>query len=394
VTASTGMADRLGDFVCAHRPTGLDAGVLHDVKRLLLNQLKASAEAARHPAGLRLLDRAGRGGGARAAARVWWSAALATPAQAQALHHGLLELLDFGDTHLPSQGRFTAGVVAPLLVQAEADGADGQSVLQALAIGLEVAIACALAWPARGADRSHAAGAAAVGAVAARCVLRGLDRGATVAALVQAEPRLLGAPAALAQALDGLGERWRLHDIALHCRPAPAHALAPLDAVLELRAQGGDAPLRRLQLDLSPRGWREACDSSSATTPDLRHCLAVAWRLGGFGTEDRAAACAADPAVLALRSRIDLAIGAGLAGVEACALTAEFDDGSSRQVRIDAFLGSRAQPLSDSQLCEIFRGAADDLVLPRRAGEILHALWGLERAPDVRALLALLRRAG
>jgi 2-methylcitrate dehydratase PrpD len=392
VRPSTGIADRLGAFVCARRAAGLHGEVLHDVKRLLLNQLKASAEAAQQPAGLRLLDRASRaGGGARASARVWWSAARATPQQAQALHRQLLDALDYGDTHLPSQGRFTAGVLVPLLVQAEARGADGRQVLEALAVGLEVAIACALAWPARGAD---AARAAEVGAVAACCALDDLDRFATAAALVEAQPRLLGAAAASADLLDGLGEHWRLRDIALHCRPVPVHALAPVEAVLQLRAHGGGATPSRMRLALSARGWRDACEAGVAATPDLRHCMALAWRLGGFAVEDRAAACAGHPDTLSLRSRIELSIDAGLAGLEACALAAQFGDGSSREVRVDAFLGSRGQPLSDSQLCEIFRGAAEDLVLPRRAGEILQAVWGLEAAPDVRSLLALLRRAG
>lgn len=368
------VADRLADFVCAqHRPS-LTEQVRHDAQRLLLNQLKAAAEAALQPEGLRLLDPARRPAGP---AQVWWSDRATTPERALVLHQRLLGLLDFGDTHLPSLGQFTAGIVPGLLAQAEAGGQDGRQVLEALAVGLEVDIA--------GAQLGGAL-PLGLGAVAARCTLLGFDHRRTATALADTGMAGTASPEAL-DALGDLGQHWQLSDIALHCRPLPALALAPVEAVLALRPLAGGQALRSMQLALSPQAWQLAAGGG-----ELRQGMAAAWLLGQFTAEECGPACREDATVQSLSARIELSVDEDSAGLQACALRLQFEDGSSRHTRVDAFLGAPGHPLSDSQLSELFRNAADDLVLPRRAGEILQALWGLDTAADVRPLLALLRR--
>lgn len=378
--ANTG-AERLADFVCDQRRNGLPERVLHQAKRLLLNQLKAAAAAALQPAGVALLaqaadaQKADRGS---ALARLWWTDALAPPAQAAAVNAQLLGMLDFGDTHLPSLGQFTAAIVPTLLAQAEAGAHAGRDLLQALALGLEVGLACA---------EVEGGGSRSLGAVVACGTLLGMDRTALSTALAE-----VGAASELS--VDGLGGRWRLQDIALHCRPLPVQALAPVDAVLALRPLALGREPRLMQLALSPQAWRLLQMKAPAAADGLCRDLAAAWLLGQFTTDEREPSCRDSPAVCALAARIELLPGGdGDGGIEACSLTAHFEDGASEHVRIDAFLGSAAQPLSDSQLSELFRNAADDLVLPRRSGEILQTLWGLDLAPDSRALLGLLRRA-
>jgi 2-methylcitrate dehydratase PrpD len=375
------VADRLAGFVCEQRRTGLPEMVLHEAKRLLLNQLKASAEAAQQPAGVALL--AQRPVHGTASARVWWSNATASPAQAAALNGRLLGLLDFGDTHLPSLGQFTAAILPPLLAQADAGGHAGQDVLEALALGLEVDIACA---------GSAVPGPLGLGARAACCTLLGLDRPAVAAALAELSDATMLAHEPGAGWLHSLGEHWRLQEIALHCRPLPVQALAPVEAVLALRSQVRVQELRLMQLTLSPQAWRLLQTQAPSAADDLRRSMAAAWLLGQFTSEERDAACWDSPAIRALAARIELLLDTCGTGIEACSLSVYFEDGSNQHTRVDSFLGSVAQPLSDSQLSELFRSAADDLVLPRRSGEIIHALWGLDGAPDIRALLGLLRR--
>lgn len=376
------VADRLADFVCAQRRTGVPEVVLHEAKRLLLNQLKASAEAALQPAGIALLARQRDEGSA--SARVWWSGARASPAQAAALNGRLLGMLDFGDTHLPSLGQFTAAILPPLLAQADAGGHAGQDVLEALALGLEVDIACA---------GIAVSGPLGVGAVAACGTLLGLDRPALAAALAELSDASVLAHEPGAGVFHSLGDHWRLHDIALHCRPLPVQALAPVDAVLALRPQAQGRELRLMQLALSPQAWRLLQTQGLSAAEDLRRSMAAAWLLGQFTSDERDATCWDSRSVRALAARIELLLDIGGSGIEACSLTLHFEDGSSPHIRVDTFLGSGAQPLSDSQLSELFRSAADDLVLPRRSGEILHALWGLDMAPDSRLLVGLLRQA-
>jgi 2-methylcitrate dehydratase PrpD len=381
------VAARLADFVWEQRQTGLPRAVLHEAKRLLLNQLMASAAAALQPAGAALLAQAAQEqppDGRSALARVWWSDTLAPPAQAAAVNARLLGMLAFGDTHLPSLGRYTAAIVPSLMAQAEAGGHAGQDVLEALALGLEVDIACA---------GMAGRGPLGLGAVVARCTVLGLDRTALIASLAELMDAAAAAPEPCNSALRGLGEPWCLQDIAVHCRPLPVHMLAPVDAVLALRPQGQAREPRLMQLALSPQAWLMLQSQAPSAADDLRRCMAAAWLMGQFTTDELEPACWGSPAVSTLASRIELRPDTGGSGIEACSLTTHFQDGSSLRIHLDSFLGSAAQPLSDCQLSELFRSAADDLVLPRRSGEILHALWGLDQAPDSRVLTGLLRRA-
>lgn len=384
------VAERLANFVCAWRLADPGEGTLHAAKRLLLNQLKASAEASQQPSGLRLLLQAARSAGSkdrRAGAHLWWSGLRAVPEQAAAINGHLLSLLDLGDTHLPSLGHFSAGLLPSLLAQAETGHQDGTRVLTAFAVGLEVGITAAQMMSAP----QHVAEAIDLGAVAARCTLRGIDRATTAGALGELCARWPVTASAGADAvLDGLGQRWRLSEIAMHCRPLPVVALAPVDAVLALRPLAGRRTLLRLRLSLSPQAHALVLPGDET----LRNGMAAAWSFGQFSTEESLAACRDHPSTLALRERIELHPDERLAGIEACVLSAEFTDGSRECTEVSAFLGSAGQPLSDSQLSELFRSAADDLVLPRRSGEILQALWGLDRAADVGSLLSLLCRPG
>jgi len=382
---ATHAGHHLANFVCERRRAGVPTAVLHSAKRLLLNQLTASATAALLPAGAALLQQASRapGGEVRGAVtRLWWSQAQVPVAQAVAVHAQLLGMLDLGDTHLHSLGRFAAAIVPPLLAQADIDAHEGCDVLEALALGLEVEIACAgPAW----------CGPPGLGAAVARGILLGLEPAALMATLAG----LGGAPAMADErcigALQDLGGRWRLQDLALHCRPLPAQALAPVDAVLALRAQCQARRPRLMQLGVSAQAWLLL--QAPSVADDLRRCMAAAWLMGRFTTDEQEPACWDSPAARGLAAGIDLRPDPRVTGLEACSLTVHFEDGTSESTYLDAFLGSAAQPLSDSQLSELFRSAADDLVLPRRAGEILHALWGLDLAPDSRVLTGLLRLA-
>lgn len=380
VTASPdAVLGRLAVFVGAWQHADPHEALLHDAKRLLLNQLKASAEASQQPAGRQMLAQAAGAPRSSASARLWWSNVVTTPAQAAAVHTQLLCLLPFGDTHLPTLGNFTAALLPDVLAQAEAGHHDGMRVLTALLVGLEVAIGVATLVNAP----RHAAAAPRLGAAAARCVLRGLDGAAALDALQADWPDWLQADKAVP---DGLEQFSGVKGIALHCRPLPVAALAPVEAVLVLRAQAGHRTLQRLELALSPRAARLVLRDEA-----LRDCLAAAWLLGQFSTDEGQPACRQHPATVALRERIELQVDDGIAGLDACRMSAAFADGSCEHGRIDAFLGAPGQPLSDAQLSELFRSAASDVVLPRRAGEILQAVWGLERAADAGRLLGLLR---
>ncbi len=391
VRMSSSAGDCLADFVCERRQAGVPAAVRHGAKRLLLNQLTASAAAALSPEGMVLLAQAHRQaelsppGSNDALARMWWSGLQLPQAQAAAANAHLLHMLDLGDTHLPSLGRFTAAIVPTLLAQADAGTHSGLELLEALALGLEVDMACV------GMAACRPLG---LGAVVARCTLLGLNRAMLGAALNAHIAEVgIGAGDVGEYLRPAAGRRWRLLDIALHCRPLPVQALAPVEAVLALRPQcpqlGGEP--RRMELFLSPQAWRLLQTRAPDAADELRRSVAVAWLMGQFTTAEREPACTGSAAVSTLAARIELLPDGADSVIESCRLSAHFDGWPSLHTRVDAFLGSAGHPLTDSQLSELFRSTADDLVLPRRSGEILCALWGLDQAPDSRVLTALLR---
>lgn len=375
------LAVRLADFILARQHTALDEAVTRAARRLLLNQLKASAEAYQQLAHAQQLPPtiAPQDGGKT---RAWWSGVPTTPQQAQSCNRALLDPLDFGDTHLPSLRRFTPDIVTSLLAHAEAGRYSGPRLLMALAIGLEADIACTHLVP-------------GMGVAAACCTLLGLDRAETTASLARVVPFAAATPHAVAEALDGPDDDWHFDDIAIHCWPAPVQALAAIDAALALRGLCVGREPRALQLTMSPAAWQlaeqQAARADRSPSPSLQHCVAASLRLGQFTVDERQPACVADPAMRRLADKVALQADADCPGVQACSLTAWFGDGSREHVDVPAFLGAKGAPLSDSQLCELFRAAANDLVLPQRAGEVLHALWSLDRSPDVGTLLRLLR---
>jgi len=399
-TTSSRSADfvRLVAHVCRQAPAALPAALLHEAKRLLLHQLSASAEAAAQPAGQRLLHSAAAAlsdlpeatDAADGEATIWWTRRRRSADAACAINQQLCRLQPHSASHLRSLYPLSSDGLPALLAQAEAGRHSGRALLRALAIGVEVELALAAlhcsdrpaqvapAWP----------GPSRLGAAAAHCHLAQLDPQATAQALLAASAGDAGLLAVLGAQLPAAHQRWRMQDLVLHSRPLPLLALAPVEAALALRQAAPDAQPQRLTLALSPA----ACDGAAAA--QLPHCVAAAWLNGQFTLDEWQAPSRADAATAALRERIALVPDPALDGVDRCVLSVQHADGSSSEHRVDALPGAPSEPLRDAQLAELFRQAADALVLPRRSGEILYAVWGLDSAPDVSALTGLLHRPG
>jgi len=393
----------LAGFARGRAEAGLTDAVLHAAKRVLLYRLASSADGLTQAEGRQALEqacaRAPRGAPDQARAGIWWTRERTTVAAATAINHQTCQLHPHGATHMGSLYAPSRLLLPALLAHAEAGGCGGRALLQALATGIEVELAAAAAQaatPPSGADDARwRTAATAIAAAAARCHLDALDAAATARALQAA----CGDDAALleriAAQLPGAGQAWRLQALALHCRPAPLIALAPIEAALALRAQAAGRAVARLELALSHQAWRALQarpPGAGGRAADLRHGLAASWHCARFTLDEWRPEVLADPAVGALRERIELVPDAAVGDVDGCVLTVHYADGSSQRERVEAALGCPREPLRDSQLAELFRAAADDLVLPRRAGEILYAVWGLEQAAEVGTLVSLLHR--
>ncbi len=193
---------------------------------------------------------------------------------------------------------------------------------------------------------------------------------------------------------------WRLFGQTYKTVPTETITHGPIECVLALRpaARGRTVATMRFHVEaivvkiVKERMERFGNPSSELTARfDLCHCAAAAWERGRFTLDEMREHVYADPAVLSLRSRIELVADPARKTFEGAGLEITYTDGSTDRFDVPYFLGTPARPMSDAQLSAVFRASAAGLLPAGRADEILDAAWGLNAAPDVRSLVALCR---
>lgn len=298
-----GLVGRVAEFVVTARENGVGDRLRRDAARRVLDTLGNCLAAVTEPVAA----------SARRVADEWGRAEVATvigtpnryPAASAALVNGTLaHTLDFDDTHLPSVVHPSASVVPAALAAAQAHGATGTALLDAVAVGVEVCVRLGMAaydeelgnsvFFDRGQHATAICGT--VGSAVAAAMLAGLDRAgvasaagiaasmgaglleanrtggtvkrvhcgwaahAGVAAADLARHGITGPPTVLEgrfgffQAWCGdrarpeevtrdLGERWELPSVVFKPYPCNHFTHAGVDAALALRGRGLDPAL-------------------------------------------------------------------------------------------------------------------------------------------------------
>jgi 2-methylcitrate dehydratase PrpD len=451
--SSASVTERLVRFARESCARGLPAEVLHEANRLLINQLKASVGATEHPA-IRILHDWATEGSSTGSAHVLWFGTAAPPGQAALVNGALFEVLDFNDTYIPCFMHAVSGVLPAVLAMAETGSCSGQELLTALALGIEIELACATILMPTGYFRGFIPGGitGAIGGAAASSLLGGLDDTAMRNAIglamntgfgtyqsagfmtlpcimgmaarngvsaYELAARGLDAPTAafegdkgmlssysdessekIESVLGSLGSTWRIHGQSYKTVPTETITHAPLECVFQILARSGGRLLRRMRFGVAAivvkiadeRMARFGTPSSELTAKfDLRYCAAAAWARGRFTLAEMRKAAYTDPKILELRSRIDLVSDSSFETFDGAALTVEFDDGSSESVRVPDFRGTPGNPMTDYELSQVLRNSAADILSSERIDAILEAAWGLGRARDVHELMSLLR---
>ena len=450
MTAS--VSERLVSFAGQYRSRAVPQEVVHEAKRLLLNQLKASVGATDHTAIRILHDWAIESGGAARQAHVLWLGTATGAQQAAMVNGALFEVLDFHDTYIPTFMHAVSAVLPALLAAAELGGQSGRQVLTALALGLEIELACATLLMPTGYYRGYvpAGLVGGVGAAAACSILAGLDdtqmrnalglamttafglyesvgsmalsyiTGATARSgltAFQLAQRGLDAPRTafegekgmfvthteesqdkIETVLGSLGTTWRIFGQSYKTVPTETITHAPVECVLALRPRAGERMVQRMRFGVEPivvkiadeRRERFGNPSSELTARfDLRYCAAAAWHRGGFTLNEMREPAYTDAKILDLRNRVDLIPDAARNSFDGCSLEILFTDGSSESIVIDNFLGSPGRRMSDAQLATVFRAAAAGLLAPGRDAAIMEAVWALDRANNIHGLIEL-----
>lgn len=170
---SDAIARAIARYAVADFPSVEDR-VLHEARRRLLDSLGVGLAALGHPGPVAARAYARCFG--TAAGSLVWGTDLRVPAEIAALVNGVaVRCLDFNDSYFSRDSTHPSDMVAGLLAVAESRGRTGRDLLEAIAVGYEVAVAACDAFGVRerGWDQTNIT---ALGACAGAGRLLGLDR--------------------------------------------------------------------------------------------------------------------------------------------------------------------------------------------------------------------------
>ncbi len=412
------IEETLATFAHEARP----APAAREIVRLALFDwaVCALAGSAEPVAGAMRAHLAGQGAGAAQASAVGLSAR--QPARLAALANGTIShALDYDDTHFAHIGHLSVVAAPVALALAERQRLGMAQMQQAIAIGQEASVRIGL-WLGRAhyqAGFHQTATAGAIGTSLAAARLLGLDRAGTLDALriaagsaaglkaqfgsqakplnagmaaacaleaaLLAEAGLHAAPGALEgpqgfgathageariDALDGLGEAWLIERLSFKFH-ACCHGLHPmLEALCEAARGIGPQDVERLGILAHPR-WETVCNLADPQDAlqckfSFRHTAAML--LAGHDTgriQSFSDASAADPALKALRARVQVRFDPALAETEAH-VALSLAGGGQRRARADI-----AAPQAASALQARLRAKAQALL----GRPLADALW-------------------
>ena len=425
----------LARFVVSHDYAALPADVRHEATRSLVNWVGCALGGASHEA----VD------GALAAladyGRLSQATVLGRSERLDTLHAALVNglsshVLDFDDTHLRTLLHASAPVAPVLLALSETRRISGAELIHAFVLGVETESRVANAIYANHNTDWYITGTAGpFGAAAAAAKVLGLNEqqttwalgiaategaglrqmaGTMSKALVHGRAAQNGLYAALlarkgftaselglegprgflkvfggdAETItQGLGERYEvsLNTYKPYACGVVAHPV--IDACIELRAQHAlraDA-IDRVSLVVHPQALKLTGIRSPSFALEAKwsiyHSAAVAIARGAASEHEYSDACVFDPAMAALRSRIDAREDPGLAQDEA-RVTIVLTDGRTLEHHVEHATGSIERPMTDDQLSEKFNGLAESVLPQHQIEELLDVCWSVESLDD------------
>jgi 2-methylcitrate dehydratase PrpD len=439
---SENITETLAQFAVETAADRIPDKVRHEAKRALLNILAAGIRGSHDPALekiLHALPTAAQGQATIIGRRERSDALNATFVTAAGAN-----VDDFCDTHLPTVIHPTAPVMPALYAMAELQRVRGADLLNAFAIGVEIECRIGNAvspshYRTRGWHITASCGV--FGAAAAAGRLLGLDvrqmvwalggaatqacglvemlgmptkslgvgsaaRNGLLSALLAkqsfegpARPlegrfgffNATGDPPKLPALLDGLGESWELSINAYKPYPGGVVIHPVIDAVLKLRGKGvKTADIARVLVHghplLSERADRPNVTTGRESQVSLQHSVAAAQIYGDAGLDQYTDACVNEPAVLALRRKVEVRQDASIP-VDAAVVEMWTGDGQHHRAAVDAARGSARRPLTDRELEQKFERLAGPRVKDGR--KLIDAVWSLDKTDDASKLLAM-----
>lgn len=431
-------------------PETVPSEVMHEAVRSFLNALACAVGGARDPAVDVLWSAVSPFAGAPTASLLGRDGR--TDMLTAALVNGYAtNILDFDDTHLVTVIHPGPPVLAPLLALAESGTpgpVSGAALLHAFLIGMEVACRLGVALGpghyARGWHVSATCGVVGAAAAAGRLLqldpvrmtaalgiaatqasgltemLGGMSKSFNIAragrdGLAAAQlarsgfsssPAALEAPrgfgAVLGEGLDiaaltgDLGQRWEAADNTY--KPFPCGiVLHPLiDGCLQLALDYAppSAAIESIDLSVHPLVLRLAGRTDPQTSLEAKlsytHAAAIVFVAGAAGVEQFGETCVGDPAVAALRAKVNATVVDTLEPDQAH-VRVRLAGGRTLSCSIEHAIGSVARPMTDEALDAKFLALTTGPLTGSRARALLAACRDLRSVADVRDLVALAR---
>ena len=438
-------AAMLAEFICGTPSADIPAVVRHESKRSILNFVGAALAGRRDPAVeqfLRVL---------RPVAGKPEAAVIGQTERLDILNAAFINAIsgntfDYDDTHQPTVIHPSAPVLPPLLALAERKGCTGAELVDAFAIGVDVACrlglsvspghylrgwhitaTCGTFGAAAAAARllrldtaktGHAlgiAGSSAAGivenlAAGARNVgIGNAARNGLFAALIAeggctAAPRAIegvtgfarasGDEASLAELSGDLGRRWELMRNTYKAYPCGVVMASVMDASLALYADGiRGADIEGVKVTgnalLLARADRPHVVTEQNARISIQHGVAVALLQGAGGIAQFTEPSINDPAVAALRKRVTVELDASAAPMTA-KITVATRDGRTRWAECLRARGSLDNPMTDADIEAKVRELSTFSGAGCLIDRIVSAAWGLDAVPDTRAFTRLI----
>jgi 2-methylcitrate dehydratase PrpD len=191
---------------------------------------------------------------------------------------------------------------------------------------------------------------------------------------------------------DGLGVTWEVTQNSLKPYPCGFVIHPVLDCVLDWRrAHPGEAVARvvvRGNPLLAARTDRPEISTGRESQVSVQHAVAAALVEGEAGLAQFTDACARDPAVIAVRGKVEVVRDPAISTI-AAEVELWTADGTKHALSTPAARGSPANPMSDRDIEAKLRAIAADWRPGHDVAPLIDAVWNLERSDDVSKLLAL-----
>jgi 2-methylcitrate dehydratase PrpD len=285
----------------------------------------------------------------------------------------------------------TCGVFGSATGAAKLLGLDAKQVVWALgtASTQSAGLCECLGWPAKSVSVGNAARNGLWSALLAQ---KGFEGPAEPIAGAQGFLAAMGEPPNWAALCENLGKSWELNDNSIKPYPCGFVIHPLLDLALDWRRAHPDAAIERIAIRGNPlllqRTDRPEVATGREAQVSLQHAVAAALVQGKAGLDQFTDACVNDPAVIAMRRRIEVA---GDPAISTIAAEMDFftADGKKHSVATQAARGSSSNPMKDTEIEDKLRAEAGRWRPGHDIQPLIDAVWTLDKSGDVSTLAAM-----